>query len=307
MAAEIQIVSFSEVDTARQCLFKHELAYKQRWVSPTTGPALSRGTRWHSVLEAHYRTIQAWQVEQAERKKAGGKIVRITQDKDLAKAIHAAVLPYLRDPRTGQQTEEQELVEWMYQGYLEYYGLDPDWRILAVEHKGVVPLLDARGRPTRFHLKVKIDLIVQEYDTRNRYVVDNKSGKDLPSDKMLDIDDQFGLYLWAMRQLGKPAFGSLHNAARTQRNVSKPQTLESRHARKRLVRTDEELRMIALDAYRQMQHAWSLKEGTAPRSPNTDTCRWRCDYSEACLLGRKGRDTQQVLHVSGFRQDFTRH
>ena len=304
--AEIIVGSYSEIDTARQCLFKHELGYKLRWRAPTTSPALSRGTLWHSVMEAHYTVIQAWQVERAAAKAAGRKVVRIDEDKRIAKRIWDAVKVHLYD-EAGKQSAEQELVEWMYQGYVEQYGLDPNWQILAVEHREQVPLLDRAGRRSRFHIKAKMDLIVREYTSRNVYIVDHKSAKDLPSDKMLDIDDQFGLYGWMYGQAGKTHFGLLHNCARTQRNVSKPQTLESRFARKRLIRTATELNNIALDAYKQLKAAHAVPIGDAPRSPNPDTCRWRCDFSEACLLGRKGRDVEQILTVTGYVQDFTRH
>lgn len=305
--AEVQIVSYSELDTLRQCLFKHEQAYKQRWVPPRVSPALARGTLWHTVMQAHYTAIQAWQIQMAKRKASGrGRVVPIDEDKDLARKIWNAVKVHLYD-QGGQQTEEQALVEWMYRGYIELYGLDSDWDILAVEHREETPLLDARGRKTRFVIKAKMDLIVRERSTRNVYIVDHKTAGNLPSDKMLDIDDQFSLYAWIYSQVGKRYFGLLHNCARTQRNKTTPQTLESRHLRKRLTRSEEELRTIALDAYRAVKHAWSIPIGQAPRSPNIDTCKWRCDYSEACLLSRKGRDIEQVLKVTGFRQDFTRH
>lgn len=295
---ETIIVSFSEIDTFRQCPHKHELGYKDRWRSPTTSPALSRGTLMHNVFETHYRLIKAAQ-------DAG-------QTPDLEAIMREAMRTWLYDPRNGSQTEEQELVEWIYIGYCELYGTDPNWKILAVEHTGLVWLPTERGGRSRFRLKIKLDLIVKEIDTGQIWVVDHKSGKDLPNDKMLDIDDQFGLYVWGLQRLGKKVMGSLHNACRTHRNkdqVKHPQPLDERFRRSRLYRTPLELETVALEAYRTVRTAYGhySRPGEAPRAPDSDRCRWRCDFTEACLQGRKGNDEVQFLRDTGYVQDWTRH
>lgn len=287
-------VSYSEIDTARQCLMKHELAYKLRWQSPTTSPALARGTLWHALLERHYLVLQKWQN------------VEVGWDEEQIRAeLQANVMALLYDEGM-RQTEEQELIEWMYTGYLELYGLDLPWKILAVEHAAEVYLPTPAGGRSRFKLKMKIDLIVKD-EQGHLLCVDHKSGKDLPKQRVLDIDDQFGLYTWGLRQLGKKIFGAIHSAARTQRNVSKPQPLDERFSRTQLYRTDKELDIIAVEAYRAARAAWLIPIGEAPRSPNTDTCGWKCSYTEACLMGRKGLDMTEILQGSGYVQSFERH
>lgn len=309
-------VSFSELDCFKQCPHKHRLAYKDRWVSDQKAPALARGTLWHLVLEHHYRTIQAAQ-------RAGCGVPTVDE-------LATKVLPLLYLP-DGSQDEEQTLIEWMYLGYLEQYGLDPYWDVVAVEHAPEVYLPTERGGRSRFKLKLKIDLIVRAEG--RVWVVDHKSCKDLPRQKELDLDDQFGLYTWAMRQLGKKVFGSIHNAARTHRNkdpesdprarnaeglflnkdgsVSKVQPqlqpLDERFARARLYRTDEELQSLAVDAYRTAKMAYSLALDSEPRHTDPDRCGWRCNFTEPCLAGRKGIDEVEVLLGSGFRIDRTRH
>lgn len=297
------IASYSELDTLRQCLFKHELGYKERWSAPQTGPALSRGILWHQVMETHYRMLLLIQREQASG-------IETISDRAVAQRIFDAVKVFLHNPITGQQSEEQELIEWMYRGHVEYWGLDPQWEILAVEHAPEVWLVTANGTRSRFRLKMKIDLIVRERSTRNIWVVDHKSGKDLPKDKELDLDDQFGLYTWGLRQLGHTVHGSIHSAARTHRNKDQtkhPQPLHERFARKPMYRTDRELDVLALEAYRALRQAYAIPVGEAPRSTNPDTCRWRCNFTEACLYGRKGLDHRAFLRDTGFVQDFQRH
>lgn len=294
------LVSFSELDTFRQCPHKHELSYKQRWQSPTTGPALVRGTLWHAVMEAHYGYLK-------EVQEANGFAFGWDRHVDIAEL--SARVDALLIPERGEQNEHQVLVEWMYQGYLDLYGFDAKWEVVAVEHNAVVTLPTARGTASQVKLKIKMDLILRD-DRKRLWVVDHKSGKDLPKEKELDIDDQFGLYTWGMRKLGKPVFGSMHNAARTQRNkdpIKHPQLLEDRFSRTRLVRSDVELDTLAVEAWRAARRAYAIKPGEADRAPNSDTCRWRCDYTEACLAGRKGFDERQMLIDTGYVQDFTRH
>ncbi len=110
--------------------------------------------------------------------------------------------------------------------------------------------------------------------------------------------------------MGKPVFGSIHNGARTQRNKDQAkhfQPLEERFSRTRLARTDQELTHLAVDAWRAAKMAYSIKPGEAPRAPNTDTCGWKCSYTEPCLAGRKGMDDREMLRDLRFTQDRTRH
>ena len=290
--------SFSEVDTARQCLHKHDLGYKQRWKRPTTSPALAKGTLWHEVLETHYLELMATQPGQHEG-------VEYMPDTRLDRAV-AAVKPLLFTPGGDPLNEVAELVAWMYAGYIESYGIDEQWRILGVEYATEVWLPTLTGARSMFRLKLKIDLVVRQ--DGHIWVVDHKSGRDLPTKKQLDINDQFALYMWALRQLGKPVFGSLHNAARTQRNKDpNTQPLDKRFSRTRLTRTDVELDTVAREAYQMLRAAWAIPIGQAPRSPSDDLCKWRCDFLEPCLFGRKGNDERRMLEELGFVQDFTRH
>lgn len=299
------VVSYSELDTFRQCPLKHNLAYKQRWTRDKDDEsALTKGTLWHAVLETHYREIQKIQ-------SSLGRRIHPEEEPTALKRCGAAATAILTDSRSGVQTPAQELVEWMYRGYTQMYGLDRDWWIVAVEHAAEIPLpTNTSGRKSpKYSIKMKIDLVVKDRRS-NLWVVDHKSCSRLPAKREYDLDDQFGLYTWGMRQLGHPVEGSVHSAARTQRNKgdaegTKPMGLDERFARTPMFRTDAELNNIALDAYR-AAHA-SRTTGIPFSSPNPDTCGWRCDFREAHLDMRKGLDPRRSLADRGFYQDKTRH
>lgn len=297
-----RIISYSELDTAKQCSLKHQLAYVERWTKPQDPmSALGKGTAWHKVMESHYNVLRTW-----DR--------RNDHESDILTACRMAAEADMRQ----MPDDLADLIEWMYKGYVGHWGVDPDWDILAVEHNAVCRLPTVRGTPSSFWLKVKIDLVIRERRTKNVKVVDHKSGRDLPGEKTLELDDQFGLYTWAMRQLGKKVFGQVYNAARTMRlqaDVKDPGTtpLDERFRRVPLYRTDKELDATAQDAYllalaRYAEQSRVDRAGVmSPRSTNPETCQWRCDYKEACLAGRKGLNVRQFLHDQGMEQVFERH
>lgn len=285
-------VSWSEIDTYRQCPHKHDLTYRQRWVGKTTAPALMRGSLFHKVLEAHYRSL-------------------MERPGDLVSARRQAEQWWLEWRREwgGENGEEADLVWWMYEGYVEQWGADPDWEIRGVEQKLEVPIPTAAGRPSRFILKMQIDLIVRDRTMGGKlFIVDHKSGAELPKRKNLDMADQFSLYMWGMRALGYPVFGSMWNAARTRRLKTKESALSDRFCRELLARTDHELNTIMRETYATARKAYAAKAITE-RHPDADRCQWACSFTEACLLGRKTSDQRerQFLLDTGYVVDDTRH
>ena len=273
-------VSYSEINTARQCPHKHLLSYKQRWTRQTSSLPLIRGTNWHSILELWYKGIKDENVTEAT-----------TIINELIESV--------------EDEEQRDILQWMWSGYQEKYGFDQEWEIIDVENKYETWLPTPTGSRSKIRIKLKIDMVIRDRSSGKYYVVDHKSTGSPVKTKDYALDDQFGLYVWGMKQLGYPIFGSYHSAALTRKNKVKPQDLDDRFARTRLYRTDKELQTLAVEAYHSAAAVWY--QGHEHRTPNTETCSRMCDYKEACLGGRKGMDEQRLLEASGFVQDFTRH
>lgn len=301
------IVSYSELDTYRQCPLKHAILYGMRWTKPPKeDSALTKGSLYHAVMEEHMRVIKTFQ--DANQAKTGSNRIKPGQVKQVLETAREAVEHLLRDPVNGEQSAVQELIEWMYDGWVAHYGINEDWRILGIEHQIITPLRNEQGRRTRYHLKAKIDLVIFDRSIGGKFVVDHKSGANLPTDMDLSIDDQFGLYTWAMREMGHKITGTIHAANRTQRNKS-PMTFEQRMSLTYLNRDEVELTNLALDAYRTAWNAHPPK-GSGPKlysSPDPRTCGWKCDIKEAHLLMRRGRKISEVMPEYGFKIDKTRH
>ncbi len=308
------IVSYSELDTYRQCPLKHYLGYKNRWRKPVEGgTALSKGSLWHLVMEDHHRVLmESWDDGTLGLGVSlDGQQVTLDRARELARTN-------LLDDRGDYVSDDAELIDWMYQGYVEQYGADLDWRPVAVEYPFQIPLPTPEGRDSHYHLKGKIDVVLRHVPTGLLWIEDHKSCSNLPSNTDMEIDDQFGLYTWAIQRLGHQVVGSIHSAARTKRNTAdypgysgklKPQVLDDRFRRTLLNRSDAEVNAVAADAYAAARNAYPPKSKELPlySAPDPRQCGWKCDFKEVHMLMRQGSSDVEALESYGFHQDFTRH
>lgn len=286
-------VSYSEVDTYRQCRLKHQLSYHENWRSDEVAPALSRGTLFHSVMENHYNILKEVGAEEATHED-----------------LFLAVAPLLYEDGTGNQTEEQELVTWIYKGYVEMFGLDSDWEIVEVEYnlREPIPFTD-------FDLAGTADLIVRDNSAGGGlWIVDHKTCSNMPKQKDFDMEDQTGLYTYLLRRAGFDIRGAIYNHCRTKKLV-RPMTLDERYKRTLTVRTDRELETMVREVGSLMSEAYLWLDRTpegmvfdAARSPDGERCGWKCNFTEACLAGRKGgpERTREFLEDTGFKKHDTK-
>lgn len=306
-------VSSSEIDTYRQCRLKHQLQYLERWRTDDEQEALARGTLYHSVMEAHYRAI--------------GELESHVFNSQIAEDLFLAVAPLLYEEGTGAQTERQELVEWIYRGYVQCYGLDTDWEIVGIEVPLNEPLLYRDGSPSRFLLSGTCDLIVRDHAAQGGlWIVDHKTCKDLPK-KDFDLEDQTAVYAWLLKRAGYDIRGAIYNHCRTYKLKTRPMEHDERFLRQHTVRTDFELAECAYEVLELMDEAYdrvltmtcpvcnghgeAQGDGSgwdgasmhtpacencggslvvprdAPRSPDGERCGWKCNLTEACIAGRK--------------------
>ena len=300
-------VSYSEIDTYRQCALKHQLSYVERWRLPDgqEAEALQRGTLFHSVMEKHYGMLKE------------------TNGETTAEDLFLAVAPLLYVEGTGAQSERQELVEWMYRGYVDLYQLDPDWEIIGIEVPFTAPMYDYNGNESPIHLSGTADLIVKDHSAGGGlWIVDHKTCKNLPRGKDFDMEDQTAIYTFLMKQAGWDIRGAIYNHVRTYKLV-RPMEPSERFKRTLTVRGDRELLTMVAEAEDQMRNGYfheavgvsqaridgdPMRPLDAPRTPDGERCSWKCGYTEACLAGRKlgPERTRTFLEDIGFEQHDTK-
>lgn len=302
------IVTHSEIDAYRRCPLMWYLGYNQRWKvldeDRDDEHALTKGQLYHAVMEQHYLALMEF------------------GQNDIGLEVALSRATELLWGERAEQTELQSLVWWMYTGYVAQYGADEQWEILGVEVK-----FQARIKG-RYFLKGKLDLVIRDRKTQKIWIVDHKSGANLPDQMELDIADQFGLYSWLLREAGIVVAGCIHSANRTTRNqgdrdenwttledgTEKPlkanikrQTPEQRFRRTLMARGDRELDALAQDAWATAVNMYPEYDGrealpvySAPK-PTMGGCSW-CDFLEPHLMARKGRNIKVALEEFGFVQ-----
>lgn len=310
------VFSHSELDSAQRCPFQHQLSYVERWSKPRSEySAAGQGTIWHSVMQAHYLAIKHAQ-DDAYVETGHWRIPEPEEVLGAALRKVELVLAEVKDP------EVRDLMAWMYKGYVDHWGIDPQWEIVAVEMYGSVPLepevadqfeplIPGVANRDLFQFKYWIDLVVR--DAGRVWVVDHKSVSNFPKDLDLDLDAQFDRYTWALHQNGWDVFGQQYNMARRQRLKTKEQGLDQRHKRHMTHRSPAELDVIANDMfvsiynrYRQ-QLELNARGVSAPRYTSSRHCNYLCDYTDPCLAGRKGYPIQDYLGSLGFTPNTPRH
>jgi hypothetical protein len=283
-------VSFSELSTYRRCRLSHHLGYRERWQRPQAPmSALSKGTAWHECMEIRYQML--------------------TNDAD-EHDITGYVMDRVIQPAYSIDGELGELLEWMYSGYVEFYGRDSDWQVKGTEHQFKVPLARFRtpsGEMATIVFKARCDLSV--WDTGagrpGLWIVDHKSHAQLPQDKAFEFVDQFALQVWCARKAGLKVAGSIYNASLTKKNKVKPQPLENRFRRIRMVWADAELSSIAKNAALQAMEICA-NQLPVTRTYEADACKW-CDFRDPCTASRRGRDIEEYLREDGFTVNRERH
>ncbi len=262
-------VSYSELRDGRQCLLKHHLSWVEGWTPQIEAAPLSKGRLFHDVMQAHYNALAVY----GDYQTAAERVLYACEDDEI-----------------------RSLVEWMYEGYLEAYGDDEDWEILAVEEAREVWLPTATGARSGFRLKVRFDLLVRDQQDRV-WLVDHKTGSRFPSEIALDLQDQDSLYQWALERVWVPVYGVIYNLCRTQRNKG-PMALEDRFKRIPIYRTQTQLANTAIDAWRTAKRISAAKY--PERATDSERCIRMCSFTEACLHGRKGGDMEDFLSSQGF-------
>jgi len=277
-------VSYSELSDFRQCPHKHSLAYRQKWSAPEIpGAPTTVGSLFHEVMQANYRLNHERVVDGLPER-----------------SVDALTIVNLLHDAEGEQDVTQELVEWMYQGYIECYGGDSDWDILESEKVSEIGLPIPGGtRKSPIKMKVKIDNLRRHRPTGLIWLWDYKTGKNFPNELGLEMDDQFPTYQWAYEQMGYTIEGVMFDFARTQKNKG-PMELDNRFRRIPVFSPPERLQYTAEAAWRTAKRISALNNTLPERTTSARWCVERCKFTEPCLFGMKGGDEAEFMRSLGY-------
>lgn len=307
-----RVVRHSELRDFRQCPLKHRLRWTEGWREDGASPASALGTAWHAVLQAHYELIQGQQRHHGYTEWA--RLVRDEQQLDNVGALHSGVYEagwdQLEDESSELSDEQDATLRWMYEGYIERFGVDLDWEVLHVEEEMGVRLRNPDGSPTPYWYQWHCDLAVRDHSMGGRViVVDHKSTGQPLGQVDVDLDDQFGLYAWAFTQLGYDVLAPVCNQAQT-KQLKRAMTLQERFIRLNSYRSLIEQHNIAQDALATAKAIYAKANRDMPYSaPDPRSCGWKCEFKETHIQMRKDPRylgaARAALVARGFHQEDT--
>lgn len=278
------VIRHSEIADFRQCPLKHRLGWTEGWHAPAreSGGARDLGSSWHEVMRVRYEAIKNGEIDEA--------VLGELASYEIEKA----------------HSELRETLYWMYDGYVEKYGVDPDLEILSVEEILQVPFHDEDDRPLVIEVdgvrrpilySWRTDVLARIRSLRGIFVIDHKSTANPLGQVDIDLSDQFGLYTVAWRRLGENIRGQYINQVKTAK-LKRPMTLDERFDRKPSIRTPTELRAIELDAVDTIYAMLSPRNRRRSYSnPDPRTCGWKCDFKEPHLRLRRNADPRKVYAI----------
>lgn len=295
------LVRHSEISDFRQCPLKHKLNWRDLWAPADETAAQTLGTAWHKVMAVHYLGIRHFQ--RANGSQLGFRHLKLTraQQQAVIDDVESLIVAELNP-------EHEETLYWMYDGYVDRWGFDDGWEILEAERTLSIPFVEEDGTDSVFHYRWTGDLLVRDHTVREKHIwsIDHKSTSQKLRQIDIDLDDQFGLYMWAWRRFGYNVMAPVINQALT-KQLKRAQTLEERFNRDFSYRTETELKNIAQEA---LDVAWRIHDPANLRrpisAPDPRTCSWKCPFKEAHILLRKSknpaRELPSLMHSRGYVQ-----
>lgn len=215
----------SEGKAGKNCLYAHDLKYRQGFTPKRTKRPLKLGSWIHYCLENLYQDM-GWQ---------------------------GALDDLVRSEWTGLWEEEKALLgplpedtARILEAYEYYYRRDPWELVLPPEVKFEIPV---ETRDFIVIFQGRVDLVVKD-GKGAVWCIDHKSTRTIPSiDSFRAMDFQLTIYPWALaRQYGVHATGTMYNYLRT-RAPTIPKQLKSGLLSKRKIKTDELTFRRALKEY----------------------------------------------------------
>jgi hypothetical protein len=316
-------VRTSERISFNQCPQQWHWSYVERLRPYETSTALRFGTLVHVALEKYYPVGR-------KRGPHPRKIFEKVFKEDAAKQEKWMRQGKLFNPDTEEWMDMRELGCTLLDEYVEHYGSDENWEVLATEHAFHAPVYDSRDKLLFVYVGV-VDLIVKDHYNNFVGLVDHKTTRDDPTKKgdALVLDEQTSAY-WAhgqdamraagllKRELDGIIFNFLKKGKPDERpvnelgqplnkdgSVSKRPTPKLFH--RELVFRDDYDQMMARkrieDQAQQMRYMRKKKLPVykVPGTLHNPYCKW-CPFKDMCEIHETGGDWESIK-----RTDFEQH
>lgn len=190
-------VTYSELRERRRCPWRAHLAYDRRLSPIVESAGLREGSifdaGWNALYE-HFRETGAYSVQ--------AMCAAMLKEYEAQLAALESKVVVMDEERAAMQERIEELLN-MAHYFVRWASTDgPAYdEVVTTQYEGRVPLTAPSGRSSsRYDLRFKVDGIVA-IDGR-LWIEERKAWKsiDQASLRMLQLDEQCGMYLWALRR-----------------------------------------------------------------------------------------------------------
>lgn len=235
----------------------------------------------------HHQTLEDWANKPTEDPEKL-YVARAVVAQDKVRNDYKAAIGYL--PNESEMNDFYESVDFglaMIRNYRDYWGspIEKGFQLIKAEQTLLLPIPD-----TEHQLECTLDGIVT--DGYKLYVLERKTYNARPNEHTLRFNDQFVVYMWALRTLGiGEVAGIAYDGSWRRKSVPKGKTMDDMFLRVPLLRTPYEvdyvpemLRLEANDMY------------NATIYPNR---RWEgchdCGFRRVCDAQTQGLDFEGMI------------
>lgn len=300
------MIRTSERSDFMRCKQKWWWAYQEHLTPKVSAPALRFGTLIHAALEAYYvpQTLRSWNAKGPKRGPHPAKT--FTKVYNAERDALGKMKIYSEPP---EWLDALELGIEMMNNYIELYGQDNQYRVVAPEKAFQVDIHDADGNYS-FTYVGQLDVIVQDMLTKQFGIWDHKTaaglGVDhLSMDEQVSSYDAMAPYLYPDIELSFMMFNILRKGKKDTRPVNElgqhlnkdgtvsknqPPPLFTRHM---VFRGAEERRNLIQRAIYQAEEMAEIRGGFRPlyKSPLRGCVgMYSCQFREMCELHETGND-----------------
>ncbi len=186
------LLTYSALNTFRNCPRKYKNRYLDNLRPRERAEALSFGSVIHTAIELWYRSSDA-------------------------ESRLRDVLAYIDDAFENRVVDSNQMVQWhlakaMFRGYAERYATE-EFEIVEVEKEfvGEIRNPDTGRQSQTFRIAGKVDGIVRCHD--GLYLLEHKTASTIDASYLdkLWTDTQIALYCYYLRELGYPIVGVIYN------------------------------------------------------------------------------------------------
>ena len=191
-ATDKTLLTYSALNTFRNCPRKYKNRYLDNLRPRERAEALSFGSVIHTAIELWYRSSNA-------------------------ESRLRDVLAYIDDAFENRVVDSNQMVQWhlataMIRGYAERYATE-EFEVVEVEKEfvGEIRNPDTGRKSQTFRIAGKVDGIVRCHD--GLYLLEHKTASTIDANYLdkLWTDTQIALYCYYLRELGYPIVGVIYN------------------------------------------------------------------------------------------------